>query len=240
MFQLEDRLWWYSGMRSIAGALLESGPRGFDGSTHLDVGCGTGYSMLWLRRKLKTKLSFGVDLSPIAAELWKVRGIDTATRASADALPFMTGKIDLLTCFDVLYQLEDDRVLEALSEFKRVLKPSGWLLIREPAYDWLRGAHDEAVGTRHRFTRVELISKLSSAGFAVHRATYANALLLWLALPHRWLSLGRNGHSDVRPVPEILNRTFRFALNLESRIVRRMNLPLGLSVMLLAQCPASD
>jgi hypothetical protein len=47
----------------------------------------------------------------------------------------------------------------------RVLKPGGLLLVRVPAFKALWGAHDEAVHSRHRYTRGELGALLRSQGF---------------------------------------------------------------------------
>src|SRR5918912_636461 len=47
-----------------------------------------------------------------------------------------------------------------LAELRRVLKPPGVLLLRVPAHDWLRGAHDRLVHTRHRYAPDEVRAKL--------------------------------------------------------------------------------
>jgi SAM-dependent methyltransferase len=233
MFDLEDRLWWYSGMRSISGSILEEGLKTLKNPRVLDVGCGTGYSMLWLSRRLGGADCFGVDPSPRAAELWPLKNIETSSIASATSLPFPAETFDLVTGFDVAYQLDRDGAAQAFHEFSRVLKPQGLLLIREPAYDWLRGSHDSAVGTRHRFTRRELVRLLSDAGFAIRRATYANALLLWLAIPYRLFSRGET--SDVKPVSATMNRLLEAVLRIEAAIIRRTSLPAGLSIVILGE-----
>jgi len=142
----------------------------------------------------------------------------------------------VVTCFDVIYQLNDERASAAVSEMRRVLKPGGLLFIREPAYQWMRGAHDVAVGTHRRYTRTEMRRLLAANGLKVRRDTYANTLLFWAAAPHRLFSKWRGGvESDVKPVPRWLNRRLASFLKLEARILSKTAFPFGLSVISLAE-----
>jgi ubiquinone/menaquinone biosynthesis C-methylase UbiE len=236
MFDLEKRLWWYQGMRAIAASLLGQSLRKGEGTRLLDIGCGTGYSLVWLQERFKLTEIYGVDLSSHAAAFWRTRKLDTLALASADKLPFGENEFDLVTCFDVIYQLDDERASAAVSEMHRVLKPGGLLFIREPAYQWMRGGHDVAVGTRRRYTLTDLRRLLLARGFEPQRATYANTLLFLAAVPHRLLSrLTGSTESDVKPVPGWLNVVLGLMLKLEARIVSRLSFPFGLSAITLAE-----
>ena len=236
MYDLEECLWWYVGMRAVTASILDGELDRKRSLRMLDVGCGTGFSLAWLRERFNSQAAFGVDVSPHAAALWRLRDLDTVSIASADSLPFAADEFDLVTCFDVIYQLGREEARTALGEMCRVLKPGGLLFIREPAYDWMRGAHDLAVGTRHRYTRSELRRLLASEGFTAKRATYVNTLLFWAAVPHRLLSrLRGEDQSDVKPVPDLMNALFSSALKLEARLVNRVTFPFGLSVVALAE-----
>lgn len=236
MFDLEERLWWYEGMRRITASLLGTALAEKKNQRLLDLGCGTGYSLVWLRERFNFAEADGVDLSQHAAAFWHARGLDTVALATADKLPFGENEFDLVTCFDVIYQLNDERASKAVSEMHRVLKPGGLLFIREPAYQWMRGAHDVAVGTHRRYTLTDLRRLLRAHGFKPRRSTYANTLLFWVAAPHRLLSKLRGSTaSDVKPVPRWLNTLLGAALKLEARMLRRMSFPFGLSVITLAE-----
>lgn len=236
MFDLEERLWWYEGMRRITASLLGTALAEKKNQRLLDLGCGTGYSLIWLRERFNFAEADGVDLSQHAAAFWHARGLDTVALATADKLPFGENEFDLVTCFDVIYQLNDERASKAVSEMHRVLKPGGLLFIREPAYQWMRGAHDVAVGTHRRYTLTDLRRLLRAHGFTPRRSTYANTLLFWVAAPHRLLSKLRGSTaSDVKPVPRWLNTLLGAALKLEARMLRRMSFPFGLSVITLAE-----
>jgi SAM-dependent methyltransferase len=236
MFELEQSLWWYQGMREITASLLDENLKKRSDLQILDVGCGTGYSMSWLRRRFQSPEVFGVDLFYQAAELWRLNDIHTAAIASAEALPFASQGFDLLTCFDVIYQLSKEDARRAAAEFFRVLKSGGTLFIREPAYEWMRGSHDKVVATKHRFTRGRLQELLVEQGFKVRRATYANSLLFPLAMLHRFLSRLKGGEeSDVKPVHPLMNKTFAAALKLEARLLSGISFPFGLSVIIVAE-----
>jgi SAM-dependent methyltransferase len=233
MYRAEETHWWYAGMRAISFALLDASlPADPAQLRILDAGCGTGANLMHLARRGRAA---GVDLSPEALRRSRERGASVA-RASLLALPFPDATFDLVTSFDVLYHrwVEDDT--RALRELARVLRPGGLFLVREPALAALRGAHDEAVHTRHRYTRAELVRLLESAGLSVERASYANALLLPFAALRRGLDrlTGREG-SDVHGLPGPLDWAFRRALALEARLVQHVSLPLGLSVVALAR-----
>jgi len=236
MFDLEERLWWYEGMRAITASLLGPALTEKRNQRMLDIGCGTGYSCVWVRERFKLETAYGVDVSPHAAEFWHARGLDTVALATADKLPFKENEFDLVTCFDVIYQLNDERASIAVSEIHRVLRPGGLLFIREPAYQWMRGAHDVAVGTHRRYTQTDLRRLLRSRGFRPQRATYANTLLFCGAALHRIVSRLRGStESDVKAVPHLLNKTLRGVLKLEASLLGRTNFPFGLSVIVLAE-----
>jgi SAM-dependent methyltransferase len=244
MYRQEERHWWYVGMRRISAALLDryvlaACAARRDRLDILDAGCGSGGMTRFLGRRGRVT---GVDLAPQAVELAARRGVPRLVRASVTALPLRSASFDLVTSFDVLYHLEveDDRA--ALRELHRVLRPGGLLLIRLPAYDWIRGAHDEAVHTRHRYTRRELAGKLAAVGFRVEHARYANSLLFPLA-PAKRLLERRNGAgraTDLWRPPEPLNRLLADLLALEAAPISGRGLPWGLSVFAVARRVMSD
>jgi len=235
MYDLEQTLWWYWGMRKITRAIIGDNLTRERGIRFLDAGCGTGHSITWLQREFDSEGGFGVDLSKIAASFWRKVGVSTAAVSSISELPYCSGVFDLVTCFDVIYQLDAAGAAAAVCEMARVLKPGGLLYIREPAYDWLRGSHDHAVGTRHRYTLAELKRLVQSSGLTPRRATYANTLLFLPAAAHRLVSRAAGkGDSDVKPVPGWVNSSLGSILGIEAILLRRFRSLFGLSTIVLA------
>jgi len=208
-------------MRRITWALL-----GEVGGRLLDVGCGPG----WLLKEL-----------PPAA--WGV-GVDRRREqvvahpfvlADAGRLPFADRTFDLVLALDLLEQGGLDPV-QALVEARRVLLSGGRLLIRVPAHPWLLGPHDAFWGGVRRYRRGELAALVRRAGFTVRRLSYANGLLFPAEVFVRLLArLGLIAGDDLRGLPRPLNRLLAGILTLEATWLRRHDLPLGLSLVCLAE-----
>lgn len=236
--RLEGEHWWYRGMGEVALGLLGRVklPRP---ALILDAGCGPGGTSA--RFKVLGRV-LGLDLAPEALALARRHSLDGLVRGSVTALPFADKCFDLVLSFDVIYHLwvGDDQA--AVKELARVLKPGGYLLLRVPAFELLRGPHDQVVLTRHRYTAGEVAGLVRSAGLTVHQLTYANSLLFVPALV--WRLVGRllspagkgKAASDVRPVPPPINRLLLGVLRFEGGLIRTFGrLPVGLSVICLAR-----
>lgn len=234
--QAEQEHWWYAGMRALCAGWLRRVPfpPAHAPLRLLDAGCGAGDGVRWLSERGRT---FGVDIRALALDLASRKGGAPFVRADVRALPFRRDSFDVVTSFDVLCQLETGGDLAALREFVRVLRPGGWLLLRLPAYEALRGAHDLCVQTRHRYSRFEVRAKLRGVGLRLARVSYANATLLpfafaWRAL-QRWVGAG--AASDVRSTPRLLGGLLGAMLRAERAWLRHFDLPFGLSVLALAR-----
>ncbi|MBI2845727.1 MAG: class I SAM-dependent methyltransferase [Chloroflexi bacterium] len=232
VYALEDSHWWYVGMRDISLSLLDStNAKAGRGLIVLDAGCGTGGMLPDLAKYGRV---LGCDISPHALALSQKRGETSLCQSSVENLPFAEGSFDLVTSFDVLYHLQVKEDQRALAEYYRILKKGGRLLLRVAAYDWLRGRHDLAIHTRHRYTAPELAKKMAQAGFTLERLTYANTFLFPLAVMKRlgeWITKSQEPRSDVQPVPRWANRLLAEVLYLEKKWLRRFDLPFGLSVI---------
>lgn len=233
MAELEGVQWWYAGMRRIARALLTPLlPAPAAGRRILDAGCGTGWNLQELSVFGDT---YGVDLSPLAVITTRRRG-GRVTQGNLLGLPYASSSFDVVTSFDVLYHawVVDDA--QAVRELARVLKPGGLMLVKVPALRILWGAHDEAVHSRHRYTRSELEQLLEGAGLQLVRSTYANSLLFPVLLTRRFLDRALNRHgSDVSLLPPLLEKLFGGLLSIEASLLGAMNLPIGASVFAVAR-----
>jgi SAM-dependent methyltransferase len=237
MYRVEDTHWWYLGMEQITRQMLDyafSTDASPSSRRLLDAGCGTGAVMKYLSHYGD---AIGLDLSAEALRFSRRRGHRRLTQASATAVPFADATFDLVASFDVLSEIgAGDHV--ALAEFARVLKPGGRLLLRLPAYKWLRGKHDEAVNLAHRYTTREMRRLLREARLTPVHLSYANTFLFPLAaakrLSERFIRPNQTG-SDLTIDPGPLNAVFRSILSAEAPLVRTTGLPFGLTLIALAR-----
>lgn len=241
MFRVEDRYWWYRGMRALCRTLL---PEAFDAEPPLrllDAGCGTGANLAHVRAVRRVSgFACGVDLSPDAVRFSRRRGLRTLARGSVTDLPFEDGAFDLVTCHDVLYTVPDDA--RAIGELARVLSPGGLLYVTVAAFESLRGEHDRAVHGLRRYRRRDLVAKLEAAGLSVERATYANACLvpaIWLHRRIRSLVARADGEagalSDFQFLPRSFETILYGLLRAEAAVAARVRLPFGVTLAVRAR-----
>lgn len=257
MFEVEDRHWWYRGMRRNLLALLQ---RHFDWQTIpnpliLDAGCGTGANLqqflTGFGNRISTQRAVGFDLSRDGLEFSRRRGLNgRLAQASITQIPFAAETFDIVISFDVINNLPDDSL--AFNEIGRVLKPNGLFVLNLPAYQFLYSEHDLAIRGRRRYSAKMVAERLAQAGMRVERQTYLNTLLFAPAALVRLVKARRLAarpdmiqpsqtqagvHTDLTPPNPLVNRGLEEIMALETLLLSKtgLNLPFGLSVMTLAR-----
>jgi SAM-dependent methyltransferase len=105
-----------------------------DGKRALDVGCRDGY---WAERLKKKGYSVAaIDIEPQYRDGMRVDANGT--------LPFSDNEFDLIWCSEVIEHLSDPA--STIAEFKRVLKPTGWMVMTTPNQSFWMFRLIEAVG----------------------------------------------------------------------------------------------
>ena len=217
--------WWPAGMRRITWALL-----GDVRGKLLDVGCGpnwdltqqppgvwgVGLDQRWPRR---------MQLSPRA---------DPFVQADASMLPFQCGSFDLVLALDLLEQqgLDPSTVLW---QIRRVLRPGGRLVARVPAHPRLYGPHDRDFRGARRYRRAELMALVQGAGFRIRRLTYTNSLIFPAAALARLGGRAGVVKDDLPWLQKPLSGFLLGVLRTEARWLRKRDLPMGLSLLCLAE-----
>src|SRR5262249_22513504 len=105
------------------------------------------------------------------------------------ALPFESGRFDVLMCCDVIQHLPEGggSLFQALGELRRVLRPGGIALLRS----------NTAPAGIHGLEALESI--LLQAGFAVRRSSYASCLPALAQELRAWLRFARGSRRPGHP-----------------------------------------
>ena len=140
-------------------------------SSLLDVGCGTGEMLYLIRSRCPAMNLYGIDISEKMLDTARSKLGEKACLCWGDAenLPFDDGVFDLLICNDSFHHYPAPA--KALSEFRRVLRPEGRLLIsdyhvgfplRQLMNLFIRFGRD---GDVRIYSRKEIVHLLSEASF---------------------------------------------------------------------------
>ena len=236
----EDTHFWFRGLRRNAQGLLRDALAGRATRQIVDCGAGTGRNLDWL-------MSFGhaVGVERSAAGLRVARQHRRPiVRGDVAMLPFADATIDVVTSFDVLYCLDDRTEIAAMREMWRVLRPGGLVMINTAALDVLRGAHSTLTMERRRYTRRTLQQLLTAGGFRICRMTYTNMATFPVTLLVRWLDratgrAAKGSAADLQVPIAPVNAAFNGLLAVEAQLLRLVNLPIGSSLLCVAEKPVT-
>lgn len=98
----------------------------------LEVGCGSGSTLAWLKRTRRCRIAVGLELFEAAAAQARDHA-DEVIGGNAEALiesAFEHGSIDLMLCLDVLEHMLDP--WRFVRQAQRILKPGGLLVASIP------------------------------------------------------------------------------------------------------------
>ena len=234
MHAVEDRMWWYRGLRVLAARLLvRSLGRSSVIGPVLDAGCGTGGMLRVLGPNVAGHPTLGLEYDAVAAFLAASKAGRPVAAGSVNEMPLGSATLAAYVSLDVLCHGTVDPA-RALTEACRCLAPGAVALFNLPAYGWLLSAHDRRVHNVRRFTRGQAHALLRAHGFRILRSSYWNTLLFPLMLLHRLVERA-DADSDVRDYPAWLDALFSGALAIErAAILAGLSLPFGGSLVVVA------
>lgn len=246
----EDRHWWFATRTRAILALLDkyamSGDQpGKDDRKVLDVGAGAGNMMHHLAHYGDV---VGLEYNPKPIPVAHQRGFDVR-QGSAAAIPFPNDSFDLVALLDTVEHIPDETAV--FSETFRVTKPGGWMVVTVPALMWLWSQNDVVNLHQRRYSTTDLRQKLQAAGWRLPFCSYNFTLIFPLSagliLGRRWLGREPKMESphfddeayqvEMEPAPPWLNSLLDGVGKVEVALLRRMPLPIGTSVIAVAQKP---
>lgn len=235
--ELEHHHWWFVARRQIVLSLMRAHlPPGE--LRLLDIGCGMGGLLPHLAELGEVA---GVDPSMQAVEHARQQsGADVRVGALPDDVPFEAAGFDAITLLDVLEHIDDDAA--AARRIAELLKPGGLLFVTVPAYPFLWSEHDRLNEHRRRYLPRDLRQVLARAEFRVRFLSFYNTLLFPGIAAVRLLSRLRRATStpSVGLVPEPINGALRALFASERWLLRRTALPVGVSLVAIAERSAAS
>lgn len=228
---LEEFNWWFIARREIIFNLLMK-MHLKDDSAILDIGCSGGPMIECLENKGFTNV-FGIDISEVAIDLCRKKGIMNASLMTGEKTDFKNSEFDVLIASDILEHIRDES--GALSEWFRILKPNGKLIIFVPAFQFLWSAHDSMNHHYRRYTLSQLSDGAVQAGFRIDRSSYWNFNLFFLAAfikCFKFIYPEKKDWPDSDKLNKYFNKFLIRLLRFENRLLRYFNFFLGMSVFI--------
>ena len=228
--------WWFAATSRLIENMLSPHLDRLNGdAVCLDAGGGTGATSSWLAGRYSTALC---EIEPIALGAAVARYPRyLATVADINHLPFRDDTFAAAMCVTALCHEMNDRPGDVVRELARVIMPGGCALLLEPNHPWLWRGHDRITHTARRFTLRSLGRLATDAGLVVERATGAFTFLVPAAAALKVLE-GAKSNSDVGRYESGLGGLASRLASVERRLIRYVDLPFGLSAVVLAVKPS--
>lgn len=232
-YEQEEKHWWFAARSIIVRRIIEKYGNLRPGDTILDIGCGTGAILKELSRTYKV---IGIDMSPLAVEYSKKRGLSDVFEMAAEDFPKDKYNVRAALLLDVIEHIDDD--LSVLKSARDIVGPEGRVIITVPAYMWMWSAHDVLHHHKRRYSARQLRDVLEKAGLEPIKFTYYNTLLFPIGAAKKLLDRGKSATIDSTkldmPSPA-MNTMLKAVFASERGLVPHLNLPFGISLMAVAR-----
>lgn len=208
----------------------------------VEVGAGSGDLALGLT-------SAGIDvvaIEPLMSGCINISRHNVTTFCSTlEELKLPELAIPAYGAFDVLEHLEHPE--NVVSEMHRTLVSGGYLFVTVPTGSWLWGHIDDALGHYKRYKKSEIEDLLAGQGFEIRSSRYLFLSLvipafLLRALPYR-LKISSSQSNTFRNLKRtqspigFASKIGSAILRLDSLVSKFLNLPYGLSCLVVARKP---
>jgi SAM-dependent methyltransferase len=228
---------WYHGFRRFTDAVLRDVSAGRSDLRIIDCGCGVGQNMPFLEPYGRP---IGFELDPQAASAARRFG-RPLVRADITRIPFRDNSFDLAVSFDVMQCLDAD--MAAVREMARVVRPGGYVVVSAAALEVLRADHAEIWQEFRRYTPASLRQLAEAAGLRVERISFVFAALFPLMLAVRFTQRALRpfrsepSHAEMGTPWAPINTALMALLDAEAALSRYVPMPVGSSLILVAQKP---
>lgn len=227
LHELENSHWWFLGKKEFIRSFL---PKPDNKLKILDLGCGTGGTSIFLEN---WGIVDRIEISPYAFSFLRKKGVKFR-KGNVETSNFGRNKYDLICILDVLYHKNIKDIGKILSKSNLALRKRGLILVMDCALPFLYSKHDKKMHAGRRFYLSLLTKKVRQANFLIIKKSYIYFFLFPLFALSRIINKYLN-FSTINKINKSINRLFYKICCFESLILKRVSLPIGSSVIILAQ-----
>lgn len=232
-FKMEREHWWFRVREGIILDQFRSSVYKGEPLNILNVGAATGRSSEILESFGNVQsIEYDVPSYQFCRDVLKLK-ID---QGSITELPYYDDSFDCVCAFDVVEHVEDHQ--KALIELFRVCKPGGKIFITVPAFMSLWSNHDVVNHHFRRYRKQQMLDLFSANGGRLLRTTYFNFFLFIPIFLVRSLQriFFRKKQEELKPDNDmiesgLINTIFQSIFSFERSLVKKMNFPFGVSLM---------
>lgn len=235
LYAIEKKHFWFRARnRIIIWAFKRFFPTA---ETFLEIGCGTGFVLKAISHAMPRLRISGSELFPEGL-IFAQKRVPSATLFQMDAvnIPFVD-EFDILGAFDVLEHIADDR--KVITELRTALRPDGRLILTIPQHPALWSNFDVKSCHVRRYTRKEILRKMSEAGFQKVFVSSFVTFLLPFMIVSRWKTKSDSDEQvpgEAAKIPATLNFLFELVLTFELLLIRLgLSFPFGGSLLVIAR-----
>ena len=168
LYELEKDNFWFNSrnrvIKNIVGNSMSNTNTSF-----LEIGCGTGYVLNNLFNNFPNMTFCGSEIYLEGIRFAKKR-VPTSEIIQLDATKItFEDKYNGIGAFDVLEHIEDD--IAVMKGVYKALKKDGRFFISVPQHQFMWSINDDIAFHKRRYSRKEIIEKLSHSGFEIEYIT---------------------------------------------------------------------
>ncbi len=228
LISVEQTYWWHVAKNKLLIELLKREcPLG---AQVLEGGIGSSNNLLALKQ-LGYEVT-GLDLLPAAVEHCRLLGIyNVQVHDLQQPWPVEHRAYDAVLLLDVIEHCLDP--VAVLSHARRALRPNGKILVTVPAIPFLMGPWDRALGHQRRYTMDILQKNAHAAALKLIWGSYWNSFSLLPAFVIRTIEqfFMVSSNAEFPRLPNYINQTLIQLANIERKIICKIPIPIGLSLI---------
>ncbi|NGZ27844.1 MAG: class I SAM-dependent methyltransferase [Magnetococcales bacterium] len=184
LYTVEQNHFWFRIRNQILIHLTNTYLAPYTKPLFLELGCGTGFVLDGLTQNKNFQM-IGSELFWQGLHFARQRlPQQPLVQLDARQMPFKE-TFQAVGAFDVLEHIPEDQ--QVISHVWDILQPGGYFFVTVPQHPWLWSLSDELACHQRRYTRAEMIHKLTAAGFKIAYCSSFISTLLPLLILNRLL-----------------------------------------------------